>query len=92
MNIYLKVFTFYIYSQPYIKPKLIGEIFGITSRTTLTKYFSELVDARILSSGKIGRDVYYINDDLSCVFILTVFSAVFLPNVVYSFLPKTLHC
>jgi len=53
-----------IYSQPYIKPKLIGEILDITSRTTLTKYFSQLVDARILSSGKIGRDVYYINDDL----------------------------
>lgn len=53
-----------LYSQPYIKPKLIGEVLGITSRTTLTKYFNELVDAKILSSGKIGRDVYYINDDL----------------------------
>lgn len=31
-----------IYSQPYIKPKFIGEILGITSRTTLTKYFNEL--------------------------------------------------
>lgn len=53
-----------IFSQPYIKPKLIGEVLGVTSRTTLTKYFGELVDARILSLGKNGRDVYYINDDL----------------------------
>lgn len=53
-----------IFSQPYIKPKLIGEILGVTSRTTLTKYFGELVEAKILSAGKNGRDVYYINDDL----------------------------
>jgi len=53
-----------IFSQPYIKPKLIGEILGITSRTTLTKYFGELVAAKILSPAKDGKEVYYINDDL----------------------------
>jgi Fic family protein len=53
-----------IFSQPYIKPKLIGELMGITSRTTLTKYFSELVAAHILSPAKDGKEVYYINDDL----------------------------
>ncbi|MGF1923029.1 MAG: Fic family protein [Bacteroidia bacterium] len=53
-----------IFSQPYIKPKFIGEILGITSRTTLTKYFGELVAAKILSPAKDGKEVYYINDDL----------------------------
>lgn len=53
-----------IFSQPYIKPKLIGDLLGITSRTTLTKYFNELVDARILSSAKDGKEVFYINNDL----------------------------
>ncbi|WP_432712820.1 Fic family protein [Pedobacter sp.] len=53
-----------IFSQPYIKPKLIGDLLSVTSRTTLTKYFNELVNAKILSPNKDGRDVYYINDDL----------------------------
>lgn len=53
-----------IFSQPYIKPKFIGEILGITSRTTLTKYFVELVAAKILSPAKEGKEVFYINDDL----------------------------
>jgi Fic family protein len=53
-----------IFSQPYIKPKLIGELLGVTSRTTLTKYFNELVDAKILTAKKEGKEVYYINDDL----------------------------
>jgi len=53
-----------LFSQPYIKPKIIGDLIGKTSRTTLTKYMNELVDARILRSKKIGTEVYYINDDL----------------------------
>ncbi len=53
-----------IFSQPYIKPKFVGEILGVTSRTTLTKYFGELAAAKILSPSKDGRDVFYINDDL----------------------------
>ncbi|RZK44005.1 MAG: Fic family protein [Pedobacter sp.] len=53
-----------IFSQPYIKPKLIGEILDISSRTTLTKYFAELVAAKIVSLAKDGKEVYYINDDL----------------------------
>jgi len=53
-----------IFSQPYIKPKLIGELLGVTSRTTLTKYFNELVEAKILSAAKNGKEVFYINDDL----------------------------
>ena len=53
-----------IFSQPYIKPKILGDILGITSRTTLTKYFNELVDAKILSVSKEGKYVFYINNDL----------------------------
>lgn len=53
-----------LFSQPYIKPKLIGDALQISSRTTLTKYFSELVNARILSPIKDGREVFYINEDL----------------------------
>ncbi|MFP5081695.1 Fic family protein [Pedobacter sp. JCM 36344] len=53
-----------IFSQPYIKPKLIGDQLNITSRTTLTKYFSELVDAKILSPIKDGKELFYVNNDL----------------------------
>jgi Fic family protein len=53
-----------IFSQPYIRPKFIGDLLGVSSRTTLTKYFKELEDAKIVSATKDGREVFYINDDL----------------------------
>ena len=53
-----------IFSQPYIKPKLIGDQLNIKSRTTLTEYFNELVDAKILSPIKDGKELFYVNDDL----------------------------
>jgi Fic family protein len=53
-----------IFSQPYIKPRLIGDIIGKTSRTTLTKYMNELVSYKILRPRKNGVEVLYINDDL----------------------------
>lgn len=53
-----------IFTQPYIKAKLVGEITGKTSRTTLTKYMDELVQHQILRAKKTGTQVYYINDDL----------------------------
>lgn len=53
-----------IFSQPYIKPKLIGDQLNVTSRTTLTKYFNELVDTKILSPVKEGKELFYVNDDL----------------------------
>lgn len=53
-----------IFSQPYIKPKVIGDLMGKTSRTTLTKYMGELVENKILRPMKDGVDMYYINDDL----------------------------
>ena len=53
-----------IYSQPYIKPSLIGKIIGKTSRTTLTKYMNELVNTDILRPKKDGVEVFYVNEDL----------------------------
>ncbi|MGK6349896.1 Fic family protein [Parapedobacter sp. DT-150] len=53
-----------LFSQPYIKPRLIGDALHISSRTTLTKYFGELVEVGILTPMKDGREVFYINDDL----------------------------
>ncbi len=53
-----------IFSQPYIKPSVLGEIIGKTSRTTLTKYINELVRYKILRPKKDGVEVFYINDDL----------------------------
>ncbi|SMO35204.1 Fic family protein [Saccharicrinis carchari] len=53
-----------IFSQPYIKPSVIGEIIGKSSRTTLTKYVNELVNNNILRPKKDGVEVYYVNDDL----------------------------
>jgi Fic family protein len=53
-----------LFSQPYIKPKLIGDALQISSRTTLTRYFGELVGAGILTPMKDGREVFYINQDL----------------------------
>ncbi len=53
-----------IFSQPYIKPRVIGQILKKTLRTTLTKYMNELVENRILRPKKIGSEVYYLNDDL----------------------------
>jgi Fic family protein len=53
-----------VLTQPYIKPIAIGKVLKKTSRTTLTKYMTELVNARILTAKKEGNEVYYINDDL----------------------------
>ncbi len=53
-----------LFSQPYIKAKVIGNILGRTSRTTLTKYMSELTRLKILTAKEDGKEVYYINNDL----------------------------
>jgi len=42
-------------------------LLGIISRTTLTKYFAELVDAGILQAVKEGKEVFYINGDLIAI-------------------------
>ncbi|MCC7301864.1 MAG: Fic family protein [Bacteroidia bacterium] len=53
-----------LFTQPYIKPKVIGNILGRTSRTTLTKYMSELTRLKILTAKEDGKEVFYINHDL----------------------------
>jgi hypothetical protein len=53
-----------IFSQPYIKPKIIGTVLRRSSRTTLSKLMEELVAARILTPKIDGSEVYYLNDDL----------------------------
>lgn len=53
-----------VFSQPYIKPPIIGDIVGMSSRTTLTKYMNELVEHKILRPKKDGLEVFYVNDDL----------------------------
>lgn len=53
-----------IFSQPYLKPKALGELLRVNSRTTLTKYFSELANAGILAAKKDGKEVYYVNEEL----------------------------
>lgn len=53
-----------IYSQPYLKAKTLGELLKVSSRTTLTKYFAELSDAKILFPKKDGKEVYYVNEEL----------------------------
>jgi Fic family protein len=53
-----------LFHQPYSRPKIIGDVAGKTSRTTLTKYMDELVQAKILTPKKEGTEVYYLNDDL----------------------------
>lgn len=61
---YTKEFNEFLFSQPYIKPYKIGEILDVTSRTTITKYASDLVRLGIVSAKHDGKEVYYINDDL----------------------------
>ena len=53
-----------LFTQPYIKPGKLNQVLKRTSRTTLTKYMTELTDLGILSPKKDGKEVYYINSDL----------------------------
>jgi len=53
-----------MFTQPYIKRKIIGEIAGTKSRTTSTKYMKELCRIGVLTEKREGREVYYVNHDL----------------------------
>ena len=53
-----------LFHQPYSRLKTLGNAVGKKSRTTLTKYMDELVQAKILTPKKEGVDVFYLNDDL----------------------------
>ena len=53
-----------LFTQPYLKQRLLGEVLGRTSRTTLTKYSHELTELGILSPRQDGKEVFYMNNDL----------------------------
>ncbi len=53
-----------LFTQPYIKPARVGEILNKTSRTTITRYMSELTRLQILSPKQEGKHIFYINNDL----------------------------
>lgn len=53
-----------LFTQPYVKSKIIGALLGRTSRTTLTKYMAELTKLKILSPKADGKEVFYVNNDL----------------------------
>jgi hypothetical protein len=53
-----------LFSQPYSRPKIIGEALKKSSRTTLTKYMDELVKTGILTPKKEGKEIFHLNDDL----------------------------
>lgn len=55
---YTKEINELLFSQPYIKPKLIGDFLDISSRTTLTKYFAELVKEKILTPIRDGKELF----------------------------------
>ena len=53
-----------LFSQPYIKPVILGNILKRTSRTTLTRYMQEMTKLGILSPKQDGKEVFYLNNDL----------------------------
>ncbi len=53
-----------LFSQPYSRTKTVSDIVGKKSRTTISKYMDELMEAKILSPKKEGNEMYYLNDDL----------------------------
>lgn len=53
-----------LFSQPYIKQKVVAEKTKSRSRTTVTKYMQQLVKLGVLSASEEGREVFYVNNDL----------------------------
>ena len=53
-----------LFIQPYIKSNVFEKIVQKTSRTTISKYLSELTDLGILSPKEVGNQVFYVNSDL----------------------------
>jgi len=53
-----------LFAQPYSRAKTIGNLVGKRSRTTITKYMDELVQAKIVTPKREGNEVYYLNDNL----------------------------
>jgi hypothetical protein len=54
VNTYFRIKNEAIFSQPYIKPKIIGKVLCRSSLTTLSKRMEELVAAKILAPKKVA--------------------------------------
>ena len=61
---YTKEINEALFNQPYIKQSIVGNITKKSSRTTVTKYMTELCESGILSARQDGKDVFYVNNDL----------------------------
>ncbi len=61
-KIYSKDLLELLYRQPYCKISMLEQA-GIAKRQTASIYLKELEGIGILRSVKMGRDIYYINDD-----------------------------
>lgn len=61
---YTHEFNLVLFSQPYIRQRLISKVLSINSRTTIVKYMHELTQAGIVSQREDGREIFYLNDDL----------------------------
>jgi Fic family protein len=53
-----------LFTQPYTKPIILGNILKRTSRTTLTRYMQDLTKLGILNPIQDGKEVFYLNNDL----------------------------
>lgn len=53
-----------LFSQVYVKQKLVAKITNVRSRTTVTNYMRKLVQYGVLSVKDDGREVYFVNNDL----------------------------
>jgi len=61
-KIYSKDLLELLYRQPYCKISMLEQA-GIAKRQTASIYLKELEGIGLLRSVKMGRDIYYINDD-----------------------------
>lgn len=61
-KIYSKDLVELLYRQPYCKISILVKA-GIAKRQTASIYLKELEDIGLLRAIKMGRDIYYINDD-----------------------------
>jgi hypothetical protein len=62
---YTSEFNDLLFSQPYFKQQKMGEILGVTSRTTLVKYAEQLVSNGIVShcSSNVGKSSTVANNN-----------------------------
>jgi predicted transcriptional regulator len=62
-KIYSKDLIELIFQNPYCKIRFLEE-HGLGNRQTASSYLKQLADIGVLRALKVGREMYYINDDL----------------------------